>query len=132
MCIQSDRKCEATYARGFELEPGVCSHAVAYHSMIPVLTLIVHYKCWRPWLTAVQLEAWSVTLSADTACVLAVPDDENLQNYIDAYLLKYTCGEPDCFGTMAPVKSTDRRQCNFCGSTRTEQEFLDELQAMQQ
>ena len=58
-------------------------------------------------------------------------DGSGLQQYIDAFLLKYTCGEPDCFGTMAPIKGTDQRQCNLCGSIKTEQDFIDDMQAMQ-
>lgn len=61
----------------------------------------------------------------------SVADDDPFQGYIDTFLLKFTCGEPDCFGTLAPVKGTDRMECNLCGHQRTEQEFLEELHAFQ-
>ncbi len=32
---------------------------------------------------------------------------------------------------MAPLKGTDRRQCNFCGSIKTELDFLEDMEALQ-
>jgi len=42
-------------------------------------------------------------------------------------MLKYVCPKGGCGGTLAPLLSTDRVQCNMCSFTRTEAEFLEEL-----
>ena len=57
--------------------------------------------------------------------------DDPVQRYVDTFLLKFTCGEPECYGTLAPLKGTICMECNMCGHQRTEQQFLEELEAIQ-
>ncbi|GIL75147.1 hypothetical protein Vretifemale_4926 [Volvox reticuliferus] len=53
--------------------------------------------------------------------------------YLRLFLLKYMCAAPGCFGTAAPVKpGSTLLECNVCGCTRSEQEFLRELERSQQ
>ncbi len=48
--------------------------------------------------------------------------------YINLFLLKYVCPNPECGGTLAPELGTDRYECNMCGLRRSEADFLAELQ----
>jgi len=48
-------------------------------------------------------------------------------NSLQVFMLKYVCPQGGCGGTLAPLLSTDRVQCNMCGFSRTEAEFLEEL-----
>lgn len=52
------------------------------------------------------------------------------EHYVSVFLLKYSCIDEDCEGTMVPVLgSQDKAQiCNVCSKSRTEAEFLQELQ----
>lgn len=43
---------------------------------------------------------------------------------------RYTCPQPDCFGTVAPRPGGDPLECSLCGFTRAEAAFLAELKAM--
>ncbi|GIL51020.1 hypothetical protein Vafri_6979 [Volvox africanus] len=53
--------------------------------------------------------------------------------YLRLFLLKYMCAAPGCFGTAAPVKpGSTLLECNVCGRTRSEREFLRELERSQQ
>ncbi|KAK9845300.1 hypothetical protein WJX81_002808 [Elliptochloris bilobata] len=49
--------------------------------------------------------------------------------YIQMFLLKYTCPQPECFGTVAPRPGGDPLECSLCGFTRSEAAFLAELEA---
>lgn len=49
-------------------------------------------------------------------------------SYIQVFMLKYLCPQEDCFGTLAPVRGTNGYKCNMCGFTRTEEDFMRELQ----
>lgn len=49
--------------------------------------------------------------------------------YIQMFLLKYVCPQADCFGTMVPQEGSDVYECNMCGFSRTNAEFLTELDA---
>jgi len=49
--------------------------------------------------------------------------------YLQLYLLKYVCPIPSCFGTMAPVgPGVSLHECAVCGHTRSEEQFLQELE----
>lgn len=50
-------------------------------------------------------------------------------SYVQMFLLRYLCPKDDCGGTLAPVLGTDAQECNRCGHTRTNAEFLAELEA---
>lgn len=55
--------------------------------------------------------------------------DEASAAYVELFVMKYVCPNEDCFGTMAPFSGQpDIYQCNMCGKTRTEAEFLAELE----
>lgn len=49
--------------------------------------------------------------------------------YIQVFMLKYVCPQEDCSGTLAPGEGSGTYTCNMCGGSRTEAEFLRELQA---
>ena len=115
--MQSDRKYDAALDDGREPDQGVWTRCTASNPASPSKACCTLHD-----------DARSVAYHV----LSAATDDGGLQNYVDAFLLKYTCGEPDCSGTMAPIKGTDRRQCNFCSSTKTEEEFLAEMQSLQQ
>ena len=49
--------------------------------------------------------------------------------YIHLFLLKYVCPREGCGGTMAPLfLDSSALECNVCGGTRTEAEFLGEVE----
>lgn len=49
--------------------------------------------------------------------------------YLQLFLLKYVCPLPYCFGTMAPVgPGMSMHECAVCGHTRSEEQFLQELE----
>lgn len=49
--------------------------------------------------------------------------------YVELFVLKYTCPGDSCYGTMAPMTS-DRNvyECNMCATKRSEEEFLAMLE----
>ncbi len=58
--------------------------------------------------------------------------------YLQLFLLKYVCPEPQCFGTLAPLvplapgggagPGGEVLECNVCGAHRTEAQFLQDLE----
>ncbi|GLI62126.1 hypothetical protein VaNZ11_004662 [Volvox africanus] len=67
--------------------------------------------------------------------VCAPPGEEGPlePTYLRLFLLKYMCAAPGCFGTAAPVKpGSTLLECNVCGRTRSEREFLREIERSQQ
>lgn len=60
--------------------------------------------------------------------------------YIELYLMKYICTEPDCFGTFVPQHSGQQgtegdsraggMACNVCGHTRTEEDFTRDVEKL--
>ena len=53
--------------------------------------------------------------------------------YIQVFLLKYVCPQPDCFGTMAPAAAgSSQHECSMCRHRRSEAEFLADLEAAMQ
>jgi SET and MYND domain-containing protein len=49
--------------------------------------------------------------------------------YLQLYLLKFVCPVPSCFGTMAPVgPKMSLNECAVCGHTRSEEQFLRDLE----
>ncbi|KDD71731.1 hypothetical protein H632_c4493p0, partial [Helicosporidium sp. ATCC 50920] len=60
-------------------------------------------------------------------------EEEADWRYVDVFLLKYVCARPGCGGTLAPeAPGGSAAECNVCGAKRTEKEFLEELQALQE
>lgn len=56
--------------------------------------------------------------------------------YINLFLLKYVCPREGCYGTLAPLPGQTAGQpggplfeCNMCSGTRSEADFLAELEA---
>ncbi len=52
------------------------------------------------------------------------------ENVAPARARRYTCLQPECFGTVAPRPGGDPLECSLCGHVRPEAEFLAELDAM--
>lgn len=52
--------------------------------------------------------------------------------YLSVFMLKFMCPAADCCGTMAAVEGTDVCECSVCGFTRTEAQFMAELEQQQQ
>jgi SET and MYND domain-containing protein len=61
------------------------------------------------------------------------PDEGPLDpTYVHLFLLKYMCPVAACFGTLAPLVPgrgpPDVFECNVCSATRTEAQFMQELE----
>ncbi|KAK2080543.1 hypothetical protein QBZ16_000396 [Prototheca wickerhamii] len=54
------------------------------------------------------------------------------EGYVGMFLLKYSCPNDACSGTLVPVSArrADVSRCNVCGLQRTDQELYAELDAM--
>ena len=54
------------------------------------------------------------------------------EGYVGMFLLKYSCPNDACSGTLVPVsaRQADVSRCNVCGLERTDQELYAELDAM--
>jgi hypothetical protein len=50
--------------------------------------------------------------------------------YIQLFLLKYVCPRVACFGTLAPRLGERCSECNLCGKTRSDDDFMAAVQAM--
>ena len=84
----------------------------------------------------VLLLAWQCDCSR---CMVEAADEQNAPpptgtgdvdlTYVALYVLKHTCAV--CLGTLAPVQLKDPSscECNRCGITRTEAEFMERVQA---
>ncbi|KAG2429022.1 hypothetical protein HXX76_011264 [Chlamydomonas incerta] len=63
--------------------------------------------------------------------ITAPPGEEGPleSNYLHLFLLKYMCPRRGCHGTAAPpAPGSGLLECNVCGGSRSEQEFLRELE----
>lgn len=63
--------------------------------------------------------------------IVAAPGEEGPLEpaYLRLFLLKYICPKDACFGTMALQQPGSQvLECSVCGGTRTEQEFLEDLE----
>eukprot|EP00798_Chlamydomonas_sp_ICE-L_P018503 gene18503-25002_t len=83
----------------------------------------------------------------DAANMAEDEDDESLPpgeepaldpTYIQLFMLKYVCPQPDCFGTMAPRPPAEAApdaspifECSVCAHLRSEKEFLDDIEGGQ-
>ena len=59
------------------------------------------------------------------------PTEEGMDDgYVAVFVLKYLCADETCEGTMVPLLGDAHKTqaCNVCGRTRTEAQFLEELQ----
>lgn len=60
------------------------------------------------------------------------PEDESTpeidMTYIHLFLLKYLCPSDGCEGTLVPNSHAGVQVCNKCGTKRTEEDFLRELE----
>eukprot|EP00873_Tetraselmis_striata_P004402 jgi/Tetstr1/424666/TSEL_015188.t1 len=62
----------------------------------------------------------------------AAAEDDVQDTYQYMFITKHLCQHNECFGTMAPTApNSEVLQCNMCGSTKTEAEFLAELELQQ-
>jgi hypothetical protein len=54
------------------------------------------------------------------------------ETFIQLFLLKYVCTQPECFGTFVPLLSSTKQlsRCNVCGHERMEADFLNALDEM--
>lgn len=76
---------------------------------------------------------------AKSSPAIATASEEQLAleaQYIELYLMKYICTEPECFGTFVPQYTGEQEQrdagarrmtCNVCGCTRTEEDFMRDV-----
>lgn len=56
-------------------------------------------------------------------------DLEASAEYVELFVLKYTCPGDSCYGTMAPMTGESNvHECNMCGRKRSEEEFLAMLE----
>ncbi|KXZ51077.1 hypothetical protein GPECTOR_14g61 [Gonium pectorale] len=72
-----------------------------------------------------------VEMEEATGPISAPPGEEGPLEpaYLRLFLLKYMCARPGCFGTAAPpTPGSALLECNVCGATRSEQDFLRELE----
>lgn len=77
-------------------------------------------------------------LGSDTAGTLSGPGVDMLDGtregvsgpYIQLFLLKYTCPQPSCLGTLAPRPGEARSECNMCGGMRGDDQFMAEVEAL--
>jgi len=73
--------------------------------------------------------SWGGEQLAPSSDGQGAPQSEADPAYIHLFLLKYVCPRQGCEGTMAPLpKQPDVLQCNICGGTRTEAEFMEEVE----
>lgn len=61
-----------------------------------------------------------------------VTEDDVQDTYQYMFVMKHLCRQNECYGTMAPTgPNSEILQCNMCGATKTEAEFIAELELQQ-
>jgi len=79
-----------------------------------------------------EAEGTEAARSAVAAALAAHSDGREAADptYLQLFLLKYVCSEPDCFGTLVPLApDATTHACNLCGAQRTDAEFMAELES---
>ncbi len=53
-------------------------------------------------------------------------------SYVQMFVMRYLCPQEDCGGTLAPITGSDTQECNRCSHKRTDAEFMELIESLQE